>query len=124
MLVIPVIDILNGVVVRGVGGRRDEYCPLPTGSDPLTVAAMLRSRCGHSTLYLADLDAIDREKQHHGLYRALMSAGGNQVVDAGVRDGAEAIAVADTGATVIAGLETVLDETTLCTIVESLSPER
>ena len=27
MQILPVLDLLNGIVVRGVGGRRDEYRP-------------------------------------------------------------------------------------------------
>jgi phosphoribosylformimino-5-aminoimidazole carboxamide ribotide isomerase len=124
MLVIPVIDILNGVVVRGIGGRRDEYRPLPTGSDPLTVATKLRQLCGHATLYLADLDAIVHRRPHHELYRTLTATGGMLLVDAGLRHVADAVAVAETGIDVIAGLETVPDVAMLQAIVAAVSSER
>lgn len=60
--IIPVIDIMGGVAVRAVGGRRDEYRPLATplaaSSDPCAVAeGFLRLR-PFRTIYLADLDAI------------------------------------------------------------------
>lgn len=62
MRLIPVLDIANGVVVRAVGGRRDEYRPVRsvlTDSDrPVEVAAAMLAATGANTLYVADLDAI------------------------------------------------------------------
>lgn len=59
---IPVLDVMNGVVVRAVGGRRDEYRPvvskLTTSTDPLDVAKALIAATGAEELYVADLDAI------------------------------------------------------------------
>lgn len=63
MQVIPVIDFLNGQVVRGRGGRRNEYrpwnSPLANGSDQFADVALALVACaGDTGLYLADLDAI------------------------------------------------------------------
>jgi phosphoribosylformimino-5-aminoimidazole carboxamide ribotide isomerase len=62
--VIPVIDVMNGVVVRAVGGRREEYRPLVSrltdSTDPVEVAPALLDRTGSDILYVADLDAITR----------------------------------------------------------------
>ncbi len=59
---IPVLDVMNGVVVRAVGGRRDEYQPvvskLTTSTEPLTVANAMLALTGGRELYVADLDAI------------------------------------------------------------------
>jgi phosphoribosylformimino-5-aminoimidazole carboxamide ribotide isomerase len=59
---IPVLDVMNGQVVRAVGGRRNEYRPLQSqlvqSTDPRTVAAALLDVTGAEELYLADLDAI------------------------------------------------------------------
>ena len=48
MLAIPVLDVLNGVIVRGVGGRRNEYRPvesvLTQSARPLDVAQAFRDR--------------------------------------------------------------------------------
>ena len=45
MRLIPVLDVMNGVVVRGVGGRRSEYRPivsqLTSSTDPVEVARVL-----------------------------------------------------------------------------------
>uniref|UniRef100_A0A7C2NXC1 HisA/hisF family protein n=1 Tax=Schlesneria paludicola TaxID=360056 RepID=A0A7C2NXC1_9PLAN len=127
MRVLPVIDILDGQVVRGVGGRRDEYRPivssLVAGSDPLEVAAALRRVCGPSSLYVADLDAILHRKPHVELYRQL-AALGPVLVDAGVQDVTDAMTVADSGAEVIAGLETVPDNSGLRRIVKAVGTDR
>ncbi len=62
MRVIPVLDVLGGVVVRAVGGRRDEYQPIRsrlTSSTELSeVATALRNATGCESMYVADLDAI------------------------------------------------------------------
>ncbi len=59
---IPVLDVMNGQVVRAVGGRRDEYRPvvsqLTMSSHPVNVALALLERTGANELYVADLDAI------------------------------------------------------------------
>jgi phosphoribosylformimino-5-aminoimidazole carboxamide ribotide isomerase len=62
--VIPVIDLKNGQVVRALMGDRASYRPLvsplsPT-SDPLDVVRGVLSVSAFSTLYIADLDAIQR----------------------------------------------------------------
>ena len=62
MRVIPVIDLMNGQVVRGVGGRRSEYRPIHSqiaaDASPSTVAATFAADFGFDTVYVADLDAI------------------------------------------------------------------
>lgn len=59
---IPVLDVMGGVVVRAVGGRRDEYRPIESkltrSCDPLDVAAALAGATGSRELYAADLDSI------------------------------------------------------------------
>jgi phosphoribosylformimino-5-aminoimidazole carboxamide ribotide isomerase len=127
MQILPVLDVLHGQVVRGVGGRREEYRPivssLVAGSEPLTVAAALRELCGTAGLYLADLDAILHRRPQIDLYRKLAAAG-PLLVDAGVRSVAEAQAVAETGTAVIAGLETVPEAATLREMVAAVGSDR
>ncbi|MBV8567793.1 MAG: nickel transporter [Methylobacteriaceae bacterium] len=64
MRVIPVIDLKGGTVVRARLGRRDEYrpieTPLATTSDPVDVAHGLMSVYPFASLYVADLDAIEK----------------------------------------------------------------
>jgi phosphoribosylformimino-5-aminoimidazole carboxamide ribotide isomerase len=60
--IIPVLDILGGHVVRGVGGRRDEYRPVVSSvtasTHPFTVANDLLGVTAAREVYVADLDAI------------------------------------------------------------------
>lgn len=62
MRIIPVLDVTNGVVVRAVGGRREEYIPwaspLTRNSDPREIATALLERTAADTLYVADLDML------------------------------------------------------------------
>lgn len=59
---IPVIDLLNGQVVRAVRGDRQAYRPIVSAlcgsSDPVTVARILCDHCAARQLYVADLDAL------------------------------------------------------------------
>jgi phosphoribosylformimino-5-aminoimidazole carboxamide ribotide isomerase len=64
MQIIPVLDLKDGTVVRAQMGQRDRYRPIATplapGSDPVDVARGLLSVHPFQTLYIADLDAIER----------------------------------------------------------------
>ncbi|MCC8403176.1 phosphoribosylformimino-5-aminoimidazole carboxamide ribotide isomerase [Paraburkholderia sp. MMS20-SJTN17] len=78
MQVIPVLDLLDGHVVRAVRGERSAYRPIqsrlaPT-SDPLAVARALIEASGAPTLYIADLGAILRHGAHAATLAALRAA--------------------------------------------------
>lgn len=111
MQIIPVLDLLNAVVVRGVAGRRDEYRPviskLTERHDPVSVAQAFRQHLGLTTLYLADLDAILQARPNLSAYRQLIDAGFSLLVDAGLRDADSAIQLLSANAaTAVVGLET------------------
>lgn len=59
---IPVVDLLQGQVVRAVRGDRKAYRPIVSAlcasSDPVTVARILCDHCAARQLYVADLDAL------------------------------------------------------------------
>jgi len=63
MQIIPVIDLKGGVVVRARMGQRDHYRPIDTPLSPtcrpVDVARGLLSIFPFTTLYVADLDAIE-----------------------------------------------------------------
>ncbi|WP_020475060.1 HisA/HisF-related TIM barrel protein [Zavarzinella formosa] len=127
MRIIPVLDLLNGVVVRGVGGRRHEYRPiqsvLTSSVDPIPVANALIEAFNPSEIYIADLDAI----QSSGSCPLVPLSPCHPVtiwLDAGVRDAASAMRVAGTGCHVVAGLETVESPEVLREILEAVSPEK
>jgi phosphoribosylformimino-5-aminoimidazole carboxamide ribotide isomerase len=62
MNLIPVIDLMQGQVVRAVRGNRRAYQPIVSrlcaSSDPVTVARVLCEHCATRQLYVADLDAL------------------------------------------------------------------
>jgi len=120
MVVIPVLDLLGGVVVHGVAGKRESYRPiesrLTNSATPLDIARAFRDRLGLSELYVADLDAILSRQPALETYRLLADDGFELWIDAGVRDADDADNVMQAGAArIVAGLETlagphVLDE--------------
>lgn len=64
MKIIPVIDLKSGCVVHAQRGDRDAYrpirSPLAQGSDPVDVARGLMRLFPFDTVYLADIDSIQR----------------------------------------------------------------
>src|SRR5262245_49050595 len=111
MYILPVLDLLNGVIVRGVGGKREEYRPVVSqlvgSADVLSVARVFRDQLGLTRLYVADLDAILHQRPNREIYSALGHEGFELLVDAGLRNVDSAESVLAAGATsVIAGLET------------------
>lgn len=90
MKVIPVIDILNGIVVHAVRGRRSEYQPLKSvlcaSASPLDVALAFKA-FGFSELYIADLNAIMDGHPNFPILKQLVDKTGlDLMVDAGVSD--------------------------------------
>ncbi len=62
MNIVPVLDLMNGLVVHGIKGDRAHYQPVksiltPT-AEPVAVAQALQTETGCKALYIADLDAI------------------------------------------------------------------
>jgi phosphoribosylformimino-5-aminoimidazole carboxamide ribotide isomerase len=113
MRIIPVMDLQNGVVVRGIAGRRHAYRPIIsqlTGScRPADVAQAFRDHFGVTELYLADLDAIAGGGPALGTYSILRNLGFRLHVDAGVRHAKGARPLAAAGAQgIVAGLETIV----------------
>src|SRR5579863_3928457 len=112
MRIVPVLDLLEGCVVRGVAGERQRYRPIESPlvdvPTPLNLARAFRDRFGLSTLYVADLDAVLHDRPNLECYRALIEEDFELMIDAGLRDLSGAERVLATGAQfVIAGLETL-----------------
>jgi phosphoribosylformimino-5-aminoimidazole carboxamide ribotide isomerase len=128
---LPVLDVLNGIVVRAVGGRRSEYQPLVSrltaATEPLAVAEAIRAKYDWSELYVADLDAItacgssvDRE-----LISRFHIAGFRLWLDAGVRDLTDAERLSEWGIDhIVCGLETLHDLAGWRQMVSRLGPGR
>lgn len=78
MNVIPVIDLLDGRVVRAVRGERSRYRPIESslcpGADPAPLAFRLCEHCATDTLYVADLDALQGRPAQIDTLRGLLDA--------------------------------------------------
>ena len=112
MRVIPVLDLQAGLVVRGVGGRRQEYRPvvskLTRSCHPLDVAQAFREQLDMTLLYLADLDAIAGAAPAAATYQTLCRHGFRLWIDAGIRRAPLSPALQDCGIEgIVAGLETL-----------------
>ena len=129
MRIIPVLDLLNSVVVRGVAGRRDQYRPveslLCTSAEPLDVADAFRAKFGLTELYVADLDAILTDDANHAIYETLAAEGFQLLIDCGLSHGVDADIALTAGAKkVIVGLETWPLLSSLEMLVRRLGSER
>lgn len=114
MRIIPVIDLLDGVVVRGVGGLRDQYRPIQSqlceSSEPLAIAEALRDKLGESYLYVADLDGIRCGTLNADVLKALCDAGFELLLDAGAFEFRQVNLLMSLGVQdVVIGLETLVN---------------
>ncbi len=129
MIILPVLDLQGGLVVRGVGGRRQEYQPaiscLTSSAAPLEVAEAFRQQLGLNELYLADLDAIAGGLAALELYAALQARGFKLWVDAGLGTAAQAADLAECGVdSLIAGLETLAGPAELTALCQQYGSSR
>lgn len=88
MRIVPVIDLLDGLVVRGVAGRRSEYRPVESqiaeDATPAQVARAFVEKFGFDTAYVADLDAIQFGRPNVAAWQAIARAGLKLWLDAGI----------------------------------------
>ncbi len=123
MKILPVLDILNCEVVRGVAGKRQEYRPIQSrltdSVEPLAVATALSKHFGFSEFYVADLDAILHRRAHTHLYSQLGRTGVELLVDSGICTCEDAAEIVSAGvARVVAGLETTANPIEIARLVE------
>lgn len=99
MRVLPVIDLKQGVVVRGIAGNRESYRPvvsqLVKSADPTAVATAFASKLAAADVYVADLDALGGAEPDWDNYRRIAAAGLKIWLDCGIRNVARARSVAD-----------------------------
>jgi len=127
--IIPVIDIKNGIAVRGVAGERNAYRPVQSrwtnSHDVIDVAEAIRDHFGLNAFYLADLDAILADAPNAPLFEALSGRGFSLAVDAGLRDVRRAEELLAAGVqSVIAGLETLPGQRFLGHLTQETGPDR
>jgi phosphoribosylformimino-5-aminoimidazole carboxamide ribotide isomerase len=111
---IPVIDLLDGVVVHAVRGKRKEYQPLKSVlcncAEPVGVAVALW-KLGFKELYVADLDVIIGKGSNSAAIKQIAEATNFEImVDSGVNDLKGAGQALQSGASkVVLGTETLAD---------------
>jgi len=130
MKILPVLDLMQGSVVRGVGGRRDEYRAVESrlcgDARPATVGQAFFS-LSFRTVYVADLDAIAGGDPAWSIYRELLGLGLNLWIDAGLTNVAQARRLAEfsTGITgLVAGLESLAGPEDLAELLAEVGRER
>ena len=92
--VVPVIDVLGGVVVHAIRGKRSKYQPLKSvlcpSTNPFEVAKAFK-KLGFSEIYLADLDGILARHPNFSVLKQIAETTGlSLMVDAGIKEVEEA----------------------------------
>ena len=129
MKIIPVIDVLNGIAVHAVRGRRKEYQPLKSilcaSTDPVDVAAALKA-LGFGELYVADLDAITGGHPNFSLFKRIADKTDLRLmVDAGITSLTTAEELFGSGVSkVIIGTETLPSASFVAEAVKSFGGEK
>ncbi|MHA1903179.1 MAG: HisA/HisF-related TIM barrel protein [Candidatus Thorarchaeota archaeon] len=100
--IIPVLDIIEGVVVHAVAGQREKYKPISSkiveGSNPVQVADVFRSQFETNEIYIADLDAIRKIGTNLDVINEIVdSTGLNVILDYGVKSHDDAKKLLETG---------------------------
>lgn len=131
MTILPVLDLMQGQIVRGIAGRREDYRPIVSklvdSAEPLAVALALRAQFGFSECYLADLDAIRGALPDLGTYQQLQGAGFRLWIDAGVRthkDRTLKMLIVANVAGIVVGLESIESPEDLGRTIARVGSER
>jgi len=125
-MIIPVLDIKNGIAVSGKSGKRKTYKPLKTifheSSNPYKIAKSLR-QAGASRIYMADLDSIEKIGSNFEIIEKI-----NKIIpvmlDSGVNNtqmAREALKIADK---IIVATETLKDIKDLDGILNTMDKEK
>ena len=130
--ILGVVDLRHGRAVRARGGQRAKYAPIeivagertPPG-DAIAVAHQYVDRFGLSSLYVADLDAIEQRTPPHAVVGAIAAIGVTVWLDAGMATVDDARRALDAGASrLIVGLETMSSFHELGSIVNEVGHQQ
>jgi phosphoribosylformimino-5-aminoimidazole carboxamide ribotide isomerase len=134
MRVIPVIDLMNGQVVRGVAGRRSEYRPIESriaaDAQAATVARAFVEWFGFDAVYVADLDSIVDGQPDVQAWEVIRGAGLKLWLDAGMGSKQLSSALRRRGSslpmdeTVILGSESLRDTSIVIDSLPFVGPSR
>jgi phosphoribosylformimino-5-aminoimidazole carboxamide ribotide isomerase len=130
MRILPVVDLMQRQVVRGVAGKRSEYrpiaSPLASSADPARIAAAFVEHFGIREIYVADLDAIGGAEPARDVYRALARHAQHLWLDAGLSDPRRAASIIGEAAVhrLIVGLESISGWQPFHALFELIGPEK
>lgn len=132
--ILPVIDLKQSLVVRGVAGRRDEYQPvvsrLTSEPTPAAVAAAFVIHLHADDVYVADLDALAGAEPDWESLRQIAAAGLKAWLDCGVGSAGRAESLAEyarregTLVGMIVPLESVSEPDDLPGLLSIVGPEQ
>lgn len=130
--ILGVVDLRRGFAVRARGGRRDSYAPIETvagerisSGDAPALARRYIDRFGLSSLYVADLDAIEHDTPQRAAVRRIAAVGVTVWLDAAIASLDDAQRALVCGASrLIVGLETLPSFEVLESIVKAVGRER
>ena len=133
MQILPVIDLKDGDVVRGVAGQRSTYQSveslLAADSTVTAIATAFATQLPVDTIYVADLDAIAGQEPNWEALDQISATGLEIWLDAGVGDLSRAEQLGRYAqrqpqlTSVIIGLESVPDVEMLAQLWNHLGPE-
>jgi HisA/HisF family protein len=128
MQVIPVLDLLNGVTVQAVAGRRDEYRPvrscLTDSVDPSVVLSRLNEVCRSESAYIADLDAILNRSPNRWPLAELSRMDLNLMVDVGIQSCSDVEELLDLAIeNVVVGLESLPSARTAQDLIQAFGAD-
>ena len=125
-MIIPVLDLKNGIAVSGKSGKRESYKPLETvfhkSASPEGIGKSL-SDAGAARIYIADLDSIENRKSNFEVIQEV-NKNISVMLDCGARnvfDVKKALEVADK---VIIATETLKDIDDLNDIFDNFDKNR
>lgn len=127
MLILPVLDLLGGIVVHGMGGDRANYRPirstLTNSIKPIEVAHAIAEHFGLRKFYIADLDAIQTGTRNNAIYDDFLANDFELILDLGIVDSEDIEKVVNhPRASLVVASETLRSSTDLAEILTVIAP--
>jgi phosphoribosylformimino-5-aminoimidazole carboxamide ribotide isomerase len=127
MQLIPVIDLLNGIVVHAKKGDRNNYQPIKSAlcksSEPIDVVDALLELYPFERIYIADLDAITGQGNHLITIKYIQAQYPTLEIwlDAGISNASNLLVWNDLKLTHVIGSESIASTQDLCEISNHLN---
>jgi len=84
MDLIPVLDLLDGKVVHGKEGDRDNYKPVESifaeNAEPVTITKAFKDKLGLDKFYIADLNSIQGDGDNYSVLKEIADVGDISII--------------------------------------------